>query len=57
MFDQNIYPGGGGVGVHVIDEVQMIHQVHLGHKLLLDDLGHGDGVFIVSSHLENLALN
>ena len=42
--------------MHVVDEVQMIHHVHLGHKLLLDDLGHGDGVFIVSSHLEILAL-
>lgn len=53
---QNSYPCGGGIGVHVIDEVQVIHQVHLGHELLLDDLGHCDGVFVVSSHLDNFTI-
>ena len=38
--------------MHVVDKVMMIHDIHLSHELLLDDLGHGNCVFVVSSHLE-----
>ena len=54
MIDQYHYPGGGGKSVHVIDKLLVIHQVNLGHKLLLDDLGHSDVVLVVSPHLEHL---
>ena len=54
MIDQYHYPGGGGKSVHVIDELLVIHQVHLCHELLLDDLGHSNVVLVVSSHLEQL---
>ena len=37
--------------MHVVDEVLLVHDIHLGDKLLLDDLGHGDGVLVVPPDL------
>ena len=35
----------------MVDEVLLVHDIHLGDKLLLDDLGHGDGVLVVPPDL------
>ena len=45
------YPTSGGVGVHVIDELLLVHHVHLQHELLFDDLGHRCGILPIPPDL------